>query len=149
MPGTSVRNALDAAQHARQIAHDYQHAHRDSDSADQAIATRGTELRRLADEATVISEEMQRAARTVAATARRAEKLAEDAGLQGRLRAETQARRDAAAPTGSHSAAPEDSALPLELLNGWIDREANTVETDELSPVVSKDPAIRRDGQES
>jgi hypothetical protein len=99
MSGSPVQDALDAAQRARRLANTYQYAHRDSDSGDRAIATRGTELQGLADDATARFQEMQRAARTVAAAARRTEMLAEDAGLQGRLRAETQARRDAATST--------------------------------------------------
>lgn len=101
MSATSVQDALHAAQQARQAAHAHERAHRDSDPADKAIATRGTELRRLADEATAKHEEVQRTERTATATRRRTEQLAEDAGLQGRLRAEAQARRDAAASAGS------------------------------------------------
>jgi molecular chaperone GrpE (heat shock protein) len=99
MSDISVQDALDAAQKARQASHEHQRAHRDSDPADEAIATRGADLRRLADQATAKHDELQRTARTAAATRRRTEKIAEDAGLQGRLRAESQARRDAAAPT--------------------------------------------------
>jgi len=65
------------------------------------IAARGTELRRLADEATAKHEDLQRAARTATATKRRTEQLEQDAELQGRLRAEAQARRDAATAAGT------------------------------------------------
>jgi hypothetical protein len=101
MSDTSLQDALHAAQKARQAAHDHERAHRDSDPADTVIAARGTELRRLADEATAKHEELQRAVRTATATKRRTEQLAEDAGLQGRLRAEAQARRDAATLAGT------------------------------------------------
>jgi hypothetical protein len=110
MSGTPVQDALHAAQKARQIAHEHERAHRDSDPADKVIATRGTELRRLAAEATTKHEELQRTARTATATARRTEQIAQDAGLQGRLRAEAQARRDAAAPAGSQ---PKDRGRGL------------------------------------
>jgi predicted RNase H-like nuclease (RuvC/YqgF family) len=101
MSGTSLQDALHTAQKARQAAHDHERTHRDFDPGDTVIAARGTELRRLADEATAKYEELQRAARAATATRRRTEQLAEDAELQGRLRAEAQARRDAAALAGS------------------------------------------------
>ncbi len=106
MSGISVQDAFDAAQTARQASQDHQRAHRDSDPADEAIARRGTELQGLADQATAKHDEMQRTARTAAATKRRTERLAEDAELQGRLRAEAQARRDAAPPAGSQPTRP-------------------------------------------
>ena len=101
MPSGSLRDARDAAQKARQLSHDHDRNHRDADPRDTAIATRGSELRRLADEATAKHGDVQRTERAADAAVRRDERAAYDAGLQGRLRAESQARRDAAAPPAS------------------------------------------------
>ncbi len=101
MPDPTLQDALGAAQKARQLSHDHQRLHRDADPADAAIAKAGAELRRLADEATAKHDEVQRTVRAAVATKRRTDQLADDAGLQARLREEAQARRDAAAALGS------------------------------------------------
>jgi hypothetical protein len=100
MAETSVQAARAAADKARQLANNYERAHRD-DPPDAAVSARGVELRRLATEAAGTFNFVQRGARAADASQRRTEKDADDAGLQARLRAESQARRDAAAQAPS------------------------------------------------
>jgi hypothetical protein len=95
----AVKNARDAAHKARQLADEHQRAHRDADPADTAIAGRGDELKRLAAEASARAEVLKQQARGVASAKRRQENLVHDGQLQARLRAEAQARREAAAKT--------------------------------------------------
>jgi hypothetical protein len=96
----AVKNARDAAQNARKLSDEYQRAHRDADPADAGVAGRGDELKRLAAEASARSEVLKQQARGAASVKRRQENLAHDAQLQARLRAEAQARREAAAASG-------------------------------------------------
>jgi septum formation inhibitor MinC len=58
---------------------------------------RGSELKRIASEASVKLDVAERAMRAAAAVERRKEQDAADAGLQSQLRDEAQARREAAA----------------------------------------------------
>ncbi len=76
MPSGSSRDARDAAQKARQLSHDHDRNHRDADPSDKAIASRGTELRRLADEATAKHGDVQRTERAADAAVRRDERAA-------------------------------------------------------------------------
>jgi hypothetical protein len=92
-----VNDVRAAAHRARQLSDEYQRAHRDADPADTAIARRGDELKRLAAEASASFEFAKQHARSAATAKRRQENIDRDAQLQARLRAEAQARRDAAA----------------------------------------------------
>jgi hypothetical protein len=96
----AVKNARDAAQKARRLSDEHQRAQRSADPADQQAAARGEELKRLAAEANVRYEVAKQAARGAASVKRRQEGIAQDAQLQTQLRAEAQARRDAAAAAG-------------------------------------------------
>ena len=93
----AVKNARDAAHKARKLSDEHQRAHRDSDPADAAIAARGDELKRLAAEASARAEVLKQQARGIASAKRRQENLVHDGQLQAQLRAEAQARREAAA----------------------------------------------------
>ena len=93
----AVKNARDAAHEARKLSDEHQRAHRDSDPADAAIAARGDELKRLAAEASARAEVLKQQARGIASAKRRQENLVHDGQLQAQLRAEAQARREAAA----------------------------------------------------
>jgi cell division protein FtsN len=100
----AVKNARDLAHKARQLSDAYQRAQRAADPADLAQAGRGDELKRLAAEASARFEVVKQQVRGAASVKRRQEDIAHDAQLQGRLRAEAQARREAAA--GSESPPP-------------------------------------------
>ena len=93
----AVKNARDAAQKARQLSDEHQRAHRDADPADEALAGRGGELKRLAAEASAKFEVVKQQARGAASVKRRQDGITHDAQLQAQLRAEAQARREAAA----------------------------------------------------
>jgi len=93
----AVKNARDLAQKTRQLSDAHQRAHRDTDPADLAVDRRGDELKRLAAEASARFEVVKQQARGAASVKRRQEGIAHDAQLQGQLRAEAQARREAAA----------------------------------------------------
>jgi len=93
----NVTNARSAAQKARQDSDAHERAHRDADPADAAIAQRGAELRGLAVEASNHLDAVRRDTRAATSVRRRQEQISDDAALQGRLRAEAQARREAAA----------------------------------------------------
>jgi hypothetical protein len=93
----AVKNARDAAHKARQLSDEHQRAHRNADPADRAVAGRGEELKRLAAEASARFEVTKQQVRSAASAKRRQDSLADDALLQARLRAEAQARREAAA----------------------------------------------------
>jgi len=92
-----VKDAHEAAHKARKLSDEHHRAHRDADPADEAVSRRGDELKRLAAEASATFEFAKQQARVAAATKRRQQTVADDAQLQARLRAEAQARRDAAA----------------------------------------------------
>jgi hypothetical protein len=96
----SLREARDAAGNARRLSYDHDRVY-GANPADAAIAARGGDLRRLVGETTAQLQLVQQTVRAAEAMRRKTEKLADDAGLQARLRAETQARRDAAARTES------------------------------------------------
>ena len=104
MSGTPTTGALkearDVAEKARQISHEHQRAHQDTDIAEPAVAKRGADLKRAAAEASSKLVALERDVRAAAGSKRRAEHLADNAGLQGRLRAEAQARREKAAASG-------------------------------------------------
>jgi hypothetical protein len=93
----AFRNALVAARKARRMSDEHEREHRRADVASGALDRRGSELKRLASEATAKLEVAERAMRAAAAVERRRELDAADAVLQGRLRGEAQARRDTAA----------------------------------------------------
>jgi septum formation inhibitor MinC len=93
----AFRNARNVAQKARRISDEHQRKYRDADRGDRTIDKRGEDLKRVASEAGVKLEVAERAMRAAVAVKRRNEVNAADAGLQSQLRAETQARRDAAA----------------------------------------------------
>jgi hypothetical protein len=93
----AFRNARDVAQKARRSSDEHQRIYRDADPADRAITRRGDDLKHVASEADAKLEVAQRAMRAAVALKRRNEINAADAGLQSRLRAEAQARRDQAA----------------------------------------------------
>jgi hypothetical protein len=93
----AVKNARDDAHKARQLSDEYQRANRGADPADEAISRRGDELKRLAAEASARFEVAKQQARGAASVKRRQEVIAHDAQLQAQLRAEAQARREAAA----------------------------------------------------
>ena len=92
-----VKKARDAAHKARQVSDEHPRAHRNADPADQALAGRGEELKRLAAEASAKFEVAKQQARGAASVKRRQEGIDHDAQLQARLRGEAQARREAAA----------------------------------------------------
>jgi hypothetical protein len=92
----AVKAARDAADKARQASDEHRRAHRDGDPGDSAAARRGEELKQLAAEASQRYEIAKQQARGAASVKRREQAVADDAQLQGRLRAESQARRDAA-----------------------------------------------------
>jgi len=92
-----VRIARDAAHNARRVSDEYQRAHRGAETVDAEADRRGEELKRLAAEASAAFEFAKQQARGAASVKRRQESVAHDAQLQGQLRAEAQARRDAAA----------------------------------------------------
>ena len=92
-----VRIARDAAHNARRLSDEHQRAHRSSDPTDDAVHRRGEELRRLAAEASAAYEGAKQQARGAASVKRRQESIVHDAQLQSQLRAEAQARREAAA----------------------------------------------------
>jgi hypothetical protein len=100
----AVKDARELAHKARKLSDEHQRAHRDADPADLAVAGRGDELKRLAAEASARFEVVKQQVRGAASVKRRQEDIAHDAKLQGRLRAEAQARREAAA--GSEPPAP-------------------------------------------
>lgn len=93
----AVKTARDAALKARQLSDEHRRAYRDADPADVAVSRRGDELQRLAAEASATFEVVKQQARGAASVKRRQESVAHDAQLQGQLRAEAQARREAAA----------------------------------------------------
>ena len=95
----AVKDAHEAAQKARQLSDEHQRGNRDANPEDQEIARRGEELKRLAAEASATFEFAKQQARVAAAAKRRVESVARDGELQARLRAESQARRDAAKGT--------------------------------------------------
>lgn len=92
----AVKEAHAAARAARKLADDHQRASRDA-PADSDADRRGEELRRLAAEASATFEFAKQQARVAAAAKRREESVVRDGEMQARLRAEAQARRDAAA----------------------------------------------------
>jgi hypothetical protein len=92
-----VKEAHEAAQRARKLSDEHQRATRDADPNDQALMRRGEELKRLAAEASATFEFAKQQARVAAAAKRRQDSVTRDGELQARLRAETQARRDASA----------------------------------------------------
>jgi hypothetical protein len=93
----AFRNARIAAQKARRMSDEYEREHRRADGASGTLDGRGSELKRLASEATAKLEVAERAMRAATALERRKEMDAADAVLQSRLRGEAQARRDSAA----------------------------------------------------
>jgi hypothetical protein len=93
----AFRNARDVAQKARRNSGEHQRTYRDADPVDRTIDMRGADLKRVASEADAKLGVAERAMRAAAAVKRRNEVDAADAGLQSRLRAEAQARRDEAA----------------------------------------------------
>jgi hypothetical protein len=96
---TEVKLARAAAQKARALSDEYQRAHRNADGSDRAVTARGDELKRLATEASAKFELARQQARGAASVKRRQETVLHDTQLQAQLRAESQARRDAAAKT--------------------------------------------------
>ena len=92
-----VRIARDAAHNARRRSDEHQRAHRDTDPGDGTVGRRGEELKRLAAEASAAFELAKQQARGAASLKRRQESIVHDAQLQSQLRAEAQARREAAA----------------------------------------------------
>jgi hypothetical protein len=92
-----VKEAHEAAKRARALSDEHQRATRDGDPSDQALISRGDELKRLAAEASATFEFAKQQARVAAAAKRRQDSVTRDGELQARLRAESQARRDAAA----------------------------------------------------
>jgi hypothetical protein len=102
----AVKNAREAAEKARQASDEHRRATRDADPGDSAIARRGEELKRLAGEASVKYEVAKQQARGAASLKRREQTIADDAQLQARLRAESQARRDAAAKAPAKPSSP-------------------------------------------
>jgi hypothetical protein len=97
LASAAVTNARDAAHRARQLSDQHQRAHRDPGPASGPVAQRGEELKRLATEASARYEVIKQQARGAASVKRRLQTVAADAELQGRLRGEAQARREAAA----------------------------------------------------
>jgi hypothetical protein len=97
----AFRNARDAAQKARRMSDEHEREHRRADVAQETLDRRGSELKRLASEATAKLEVAERAMRAAAAVERRKEMEAADAVLQSQLRDEAQARRDTAAAEAS------------------------------------------------
>ena len=95
----AVKEAAEAARRARQLSDAHQRDTRDGDPEDAEAIRRGDELRRLAAEASATFEFAKQQARVAAAARRRQESVTRDGELQARLRAETQARRDAAPPS--------------------------------------------------
>jgi len=95
----NVKDAHEAAHQARKLSDEHHRAHRHGDPADPAVTSRGDELKRLAAEASATFEDASQQARVAAAAKRRLDTGASDAELQTRLRAEAQARREAAATT--------------------------------------------------
>jgi hypothetical protein len=93
----TVKDAHEAAHRARKLSDEHHRAHRDGDPADPAVTSRGDELKRLAAEASATFEFAKQQARVAAAAKRRQDTVTSDAELQTRLRAEAQARREAAA----------------------------------------------------
>src|SRR5580704_14841184 len=93
----AVKEAHEAAKRARQLSDEHQRATRDGDPSDHAVVGRGDELKRLAAEASATFEFAKQQARVAAAAKRRQDTVTRDGELQARLRAESQARRDAAA----------------------------------------------------
>jgi hypothetical protein len=93
----AVKDAHEAAHNARKLSDEHHRAHRDGDPGDEAVGRRGDELKRLAAEASATFEFVKQQARVAAAAKRRQQTITDDAQLQARLRAESQARRDAAA----------------------------------------------------
>ena len=93
----AVQEAHEAAKRARQLSDEHQRATRDGDPGDEAVLSRGDELKRLAAEASATFEFAKQQARVAAAAKRRQDTVTRDGELQARLRAEAQARRDAAA----------------------------------------------------
>ena len=93
----AFRNARIAAQKARRMSDEHEREYRRADGASGTLDRRGSELKRLASEATAKLEVAERAMRAATALERRKEMDAADAVLQSRLRGEAQARRDTAA----------------------------------------------------
>ncbi|HEY1774762.1 MAG TPA: hypothetical protein VGG41_01270 [Solirubrobacteraceae bacterium] len=93
----AVKEALEASKRARRLSDEHQRANRDVDPGDQAVVRRGEKLKRLAAEASANFEFAKQQARVAAAAKRRQDTVTRDGELQARLRAESQARRDAAA----------------------------------------------------
>ena len=93
----AFRNARAAAQKARRMSDEHEREYRRANVASGTLDRRGSELKRLASEATAKLEVAERAMRAAAAVERRKEMDAADAVLQSRLRGEAQARRDTAA----------------------------------------------------
>jgi hypothetical protein len=92
-----VKDAHEASQRARKLSDEHQRATRTADPSDVALSARGEELKRLAAEASATFEFAKQQARVAAAAKRRQDSVTRDGELQARLRAESQARRDAAA----------------------------------------------------
>jgi hypothetical protein len=93
----AVKDAHEAAQRARKLSDEHQRASRSADPGDEELNRRGEELKRLAAEASATFEFAKQQARVAAAAKRRQDSVTRDGELQARLRAEAQARRDAAA----------------------------------------------------
>jgi septum formation inhibitor MinC len=93
----AFREARDAAQKARRMSEEHERAYRAAGPEHGTLDMRGSELKRVASEASVKLDVAERAMRAAAAVERRKEQDAADAGLQSQLRDEAQARRDAAA----------------------------------------------------
>jgi hypothetical protein len=90
----SLQAARDAAETTRRLADEHAWAHRDADAGNGAIAKRGAALKHAAATANGELLFVERAQRAAAVSKRRTEQLADDAGLQSRLRAEAQARSE-------------------------------------------------------
>jgi hypothetical protein len=97
----AFRNAREAAQKARRMSDEHEREHRRAGVDQGTLDKRGSELKRVASEATAKLEIAERAMRAAAAVERRKEMDAADAVLQSQLRGEAQARRDTAAAAPS------------------------------------------------
>lgn len=100
----AFREARDAAQKARRMSEEHERAYRAAAPEFGTLDMRGSELKRVASEASVKLDVAERAMRAAAAVERRKEQDAADAGLQRQLRDEAQARRDAAAAAAAERA---------------------------------------------
>jgi hypothetical protein len=94
---SQVRIARDAAYDARRLCDEHRRACRAGGVADGASDRLGEELKRLATETSAAFDFAKQQARVAASVKRRQESIRHDAELQGRLRAEAQSRREAAA----------------------------------------------------